>query len=75
MAVALAILQPPTAGKTLGTRPGYKGMLRSKLPALCAMGSFFRWMVVRFKLQAEPIPRPGSKQLGKFFLWPGRAGE
>lgn len=74
-AVALTVLQPPTTGKTLGSRPAFKGMLRSKVPSMCAMGSFFRWMVVRFAVKNEPIPRAGSAKLKHFYLWPGRAGD
>jgi hypothetical protein len=73
-ASTLIMLQPPDAGKTLDTRPAYKGMLRAKLPALCAIGALFRWLVVRFAVQQEPIPRPGTDKWRKFFLWPGRAG-
>jgi hypothetical protein len=74
-AVALTLLQPPAAGKTLENRPAYKGMIRSKVPALCGVGALFRWLVVRFKIKKVPIPKPGSRQWRDFFLWPGRAGK
>jgi hypothetical protein len=74
-AVALTVLQPPSGGKALKTRPAYKGMLRAKLPALCGIGALFRWLIVRFTKLAESIPRPGSTQFKRFYLWPGRAGE
>jgi hypothetical protein len=69
------VLQPPAGGKALKTRPAYKGMLRAKLPELCGIGALFRWLVVRFAVLAESIPRPGSTQFKHFYLWPGRAGE
>ena len=68
------MLQPPTCGKGLKTRPAYKGMLRSKVPSLCGVGALFRWLVLRFTLLAEAIPMPGTRRFRKFFLWPGRKG-
>lgn len=70
--MALTVLQPPTTGKALKTRPAYKGMLRAKLPELCGVGALFRWLAVRFALWAEPLPKPGSTQFKNFFLWGGR---
>jgi hypothetical protein len=72
--VALTILQPPATGKALKTRPGYKGMLRGKLAALCGIGALFRWLSVRLAVLAESLPRPGTKQFKRFYLWPGRKG-
>jgi hypothetical protein len=72
--VALTILQPPATGKALKTRPAYKGMLRGKLPALCGIGALFRWLCVRLIVLAESLPRPGTKQFKRFYLWPGRRG-
>jgi hypothetical protein len=72
--VALTILQPPATGKALKTRPAYKGMLRAKLPALCGIGALFRWLCVRLAVLAESLPRPGTAQFKRFYLWPGRKG-
>lgn len=74
MAIAITVLQPPGTGKTLATRPAFKGILRNKLPEMCAVGALARWLVVRIALQAQTIPKPGSKAWKKFFLWCGRAG-
>lgn len=67
--MALTVLQPPTTGKALKTRPAYKGMLRAKLPELCGIGALFRWLAMRFTVLAEPIPQPGTPQFNNFFLW------
>lgn len=72
---AITILQPPDDGKTPRSRPAYKGIIRAQQPALCPLGALFRWLVVRFALEAEGIPMPGSPQWESFLLWPGRAGE
>jgi hypothetical protein len=74
-ACSLTVLQPPAAGKTLTTRPAYKGMLRSKYPVACGFGALARLLIVRFKLKMESIPRPGTKQWKRFYLWPGRQGK
>jgi hypothetical protein len=74
MAQAVIVMQPPGTGKTLKTRPAFKGMLRNKVPEMCAIGALARWLVVRIALQAEAIPKPGSRAWKKFFLWYGRAG-
>jgi hypothetical protein len=50
-------------------------MLRAKLPELCGIGALFRWLSLRFTKLAEAIPRPGTRQFKRFFLWPGRNGE
>lgn len=73
-AEAITVLQPPTTGKALKTRPAYKGMLRSKEPSLCGVGALFRWLVLRFTLLAESIPRPRTRRFKRFFLWLGRTG-
>lgn len=49
-------------------------MLRAKLPALCGIGALFRWMAIRFFFLSESIPRPGTEQFKRFYLWPGRKG-
>lgn len=72
--MALTILQPPATGKTLEGRPGYKGMLRSKVPEMCAMGATFRWLIVRVLVLQEPLPQPGTASWKRFYLWPGRSG-
>lgn len=74
-AIALTVMQPPAAGKTLESRPAYKGMLRSKVPALCPIGALFRWLIVRVLVLKEPLPQPGTQSWHNFFLWPGRSGE
>jgi hypothetical protein len=50
-------------------------MLRAKLPELCGIAALFRWLIVRFTVLAEAIPRPGTPQFKRFFLWPGRSGK
>ncbi len=72
--MALTVLQPPATGKALKTRPAYKGMLRGKLPALCGVGALFRWLCVRLVVLAESLPRPGTAQFKRFYLWPGAKG-
>lgn len=72
--MALTVLQPPASGKALKTRPAYKGMLRAKLPELCGVGAMFRWLAIRFKFESEPLPKPGTSQFKRFFIWGGRKG-
>uniref|UniRef100_A0A383V4K5 Uncharacterized protein n=1 Tax=Tetradesmus obliquus TaxID=3088 RepID=A0A383V4K5_TETOB len=71
---AITVMQPPEGGKTLSTRPAYKGIIRAQLPSMCPLGALFRWLATRFAIEGESLPTPGHPQWQSFLLWPGRAG-
>lgn len=71
---AITVMQPPEGGKTLKTRPAYKGIIRAQLPSMCPLGALFRWLATRFAIEGEPLPTPGHPKWQSFLLWPGRAG-
>lgn len=71
---AVSVVQDAGGGKTLHGKPGHKGMIRSKVPEMCPIGALFRHLAIRFALEGEPIPTPGTSEWENFRLWPGQAG-
>jgi hypothetical protein len=60
-------MQPPGAGKTLKSRPGWKAFIRNRMPECCPVRALFAWLSCQFLLNSEPMPMPGDD----FWLFPG----
>ena len=45
-----------------------------RAPETCTMAALGEWLHTRFKLKAEQMPEPGSKELESLYLFPGKNG-